>query len=163
MRPATTALAAALILSPVHAFAGRTPELDAMVARHAAANGVPESLVHKVIVKESRYNPRASNAGNYGLMQIRHRTAMGVGYRGSAAGLLDAETNLTFAVKYLAGAYAAAGGNHGRAVALYQRGYYGVGKRTRTARLGASGAAPAQVSAVPAREVGFLERLFGAR
>ena len=54
---------------------------------------------------------------NLGLMQIKHATARGVGYAGSAAGLFDAETNLTFTVRYLAGAYRAAGGNHSRAVA----------------------------------------------
>ena len=44
-------------------------------------------------------------------MQIKHATARGVGYTGSASGLFDAETNLTYAVRYLAGAYRAAGGN----------------------------------------------------
>ena len=101
--------------------------LDAMIARHAAANGLPVELVHRVVIRESRYNPRARNGGNLGLMQIKHATARGVGYTGSAAGLLDAETNLTYAVRYLAGAYRAAGGNQGRAVALYARGYHGRG------------------------------------
>ena len=32
---------------------------DGLIARHAAANGLPESLVRRVIVRESRYNPRA--------------------------------------------------------------------------------------------------------
>ena len=41
-------------------------------------------------------------------MQIKHATARGVGYTGSASGLFDAETNLTYAVRYLAGAYRAA-------------------------------------------------------
>lgn len=108
--------------------------LDAMIARHAAANGVPVDLVHRVVIRESGYNPRAVSKGNYGLMQIRHATARGMGYSGSAAGLLDAETNLTYAVKYLAGAYHAAGGNPGRAVALYARGYHGRGVPTRLAR-----------------------------
>jgi soluble lytic murein transglycosylase-like protein len=94
-----------------------------MVAQHASANGVPVSLVHRVIMRESRYNPRAVSAGNYGLMQIRLGTARAMGYSGSAAGLLDAETNMTYAVRYLAGAYRAAGGNESRAVALYARGY----------------------------------------
>ena len=84
---------------------------------------MPTSLVHRVIMRESRYNPRAVSAGNYGLMQIRLGTARAMGYGGSAAGLLDAETNMTYAVRYLAGAYRAAGGNEGRAVALYARGY----------------------------------------
>jgi soluble lytic murein transglycosylase-like protein len=101
--------------------------LDAMIARHAAANGLPETLVHRVVTRESGYNPRAHNAGALGLMQIKYATARGVGYSGSASGLLDAETNLTYAVKYLAGAYRAAGGNASRAVALYQSGYHGRG------------------------------------
>ncbi len=96
----------------------------ALVSRHAAANGVPESLVHRVIMRESRYNPRAVSRGNYGMMQIRLGTARAMGYTGSAAGLLDADTNMTYAVKYLAGAYRVAGGNHGRAVSLYASGYY---------------------------------------
>jgi soluble lytic murein transglycosylase-like protein len=101
----------------------RHSELDGLVEQQASANGVPASLVHRVIMRESRYNPRAVSRGNYGLMQIRLGTARAMGYGGSAAGLLDAETNMTYAVRYLAGAYRAAGGNEGRAVALYARGY----------------------------------------
>jgi soluble lytic murein transglycosylase-like protein len=74
-------------------------------------------------MRESGYNPRAVSAGNYGLMQIRLGTARAMGYGGSAAGLLDAGTNMTYAVRYLAGAYRAAGGNEARAVAFYARGY----------------------------------------
>ena len=98
-----------------------------MIAQHASANGVPPSLIHRVIMRESRYNPRAVSAGNYGLMQIRLGTARAMGYAGSATGPLDAETNMTYAVRYLAGAYRAAGGNESRAVALYARGYYARG------------------------------------
>jgi soluble lytic murein transglycosylase-like protein len=100
-----------------------------MVARHAAANGVPASLVHRVIMRESRYNPRAVSKGNYGMMQIRLGTARAMGYTGTASGLLDPEVNMTYAVKYLAGAYQVAGGSEGRAVANYARGYYYQAKR----------------------------------
>ena len=103
--------------------------LDALVARHAAANNVPAALVRRVIRRESRGNPRAVHAGNYGLMQIRLGTARAMGYRGGAAGLLDADTNMTYAVKYLAGAYRAAGGNMDRAVHYYAAGYYYAAKR----------------------------------
>lgn len=102
---------------------GARAELDPLIARHAEANGVPESLVHRVIMRESRYQPRVVSAGNYGLMQIRHGTARAMGYTGSASGLLDAETNLTYAVKYLAGAYKKAHGDERRAIAYYARGY----------------------------------------
>ena len=95
-----------------------------MAAAQASANGVPVSLVERVIKRESGGNPRAVSRGNYGLMQIRLGTARAMGYSGSAAGLLDAQTNMTYAVRYLAGAYRAAGGNESRAVALYARGYY---------------------------------------
>ena len=68
---------------------------------------------------------RASSApGNYGLMQIKPATARGMGYSGSAAGLLDADTNMTYAVKYLAGAWRVARGNADLAVHYYAAGYY---------------------------------------
>lgn len=106
------------------AAADERPSLEALIAQHASANGVPVSLVRRVIMRESRYNSRAVSGGNYGLMQIRLRTARAMGYRGSAAGLLDPATNMTYAVRYLAGAYRAAGGNESRAMVLYQSGYY---------------------------------------
>ena len=63
-----------------------------MVSAQASANGVPELLVHRVIMRESRYNAHAVSGGNYGIMQIRLGTARAMGYSGSAAGLLDPET-----------------------------------------------------------------------
>ena len=111
--------------SVTRATGGRNTALDGAIARHAAANGLPVELVHRVVIRESRYNPAARNGSNLGLMQIKHATARGVGYTGSASGLFDAETNLTYAVRYLAGAYQAAGGNQSRAVALYASGYHG--------------------------------------
>lgn len=119
--------------------------LHVLIAKHAKANGVPESLVHRVVRRESNYNPRAYSRGNWGLMQIRHGTARGMGYAGSAAGLLDANTNLSYAVPYLANAYKVAGGNPDRAVALYARGFYYDAKRMgMLGRLkrGPTGAAP---------------------
>jgi len=97
---------------------------DALVRKHAAANAVPEALVRRVIHIESRGNPRVVSKGNYGLMQIRLGTARSMGYSGDAQGLLDADTNMTYAVRYLANAYRAAGCNIGRAIAYYQRGFY---------------------------------------
>ena len=98
--------------------------LDGMAAAQASANGVPVSLVDRVIKRESGGNPRAVSRGNYGLMQIRLGTARAMGFSGSAAELLDPQINMTYAVRYLAGAYRAAGGNENRAVALYASGYY---------------------------------------
>jgi soluble lytic murein transglycosylase-like protein len=132
IRSVLAALALLALAAPALAQSSGREAFDALVAQHAAANGVPVSLVHRVIVRESRYNPRAVGAGGaMGLMQIKHATARGVGYTGSAAGLLDANTNLTYAVRYLAGAYRAAGGNESRAVAYYASGYYYAAKRQR--------------------------------
>jgi len=112
-----------------HAHRDAIGNLDALIARHAAAANVPESLIRRVIHRESRGNPRVVSKGNYGLMQIKLATARAMGYRGGARGLLDADTNMTYAVKYLAGAYRAARGNSDRAVLYYAAGYYYAAKR----------------------------------
>jgi soluble lytic murein transglycosylase-like protein len=107
-------------------------EYDALVATHARANGVPEALVHRVIVRESGYRPGlVGRGGAIGMMQIKLATARGLGYTGDAAGLRDPNTNLTYAVKYLAGAYRAAKGDYDRAVHYFAAGYYYVAKRQR--------------------------------
>ena len=62
-------------------------------------------------------------------MQIKHATARGMGYDGNAKGLLDAETNLKYAVKYLRGAWLVAQGDSDRAVRFYASGYYYDAKR----------------------------------
>jgi soluble lytic murein transglycosylase-like protein len=97
--------------------------LDPLIVQHAGANGMPVAFVRQVIRRESNFNPRAVDHGNYGLMQIRLGTARALGYRGTAAGLLDPETNMTYGMCYLAGAYRAAHGNEARTLVLYSRGY----------------------------------------
>jgi soluble lytic murein transglycosylase-like protein len=111
------------------ALAPRSPELDALITRYAAHYEVPVELVRRVVKRESNFRPAARNGPYWGLMQIRHDTARGMGYKGAASGLLDAETNLKYAVKYLRGAYITAGGNHDRSVRLYASGYYYDAKR----------------------------------
>ncbi|URK87414.1 lytic transglycosylase domain-containing protein [Rhizobium sp. RCAM05350] len=105
------------------------PELDRLIAYYAKLNNIPEELVHRVVKRESTYNPRAYHAGNYGLMQIRYNTAKGLGYDGPAEGLFDAETNLKYATKYLAGAWMVADNQNDGAVKLYASGYYYHAKR----------------------------------
>ena len=99
------------------------------------ANNVPEALVHRVIVRESKYHPGlVGRGGTIGLMQIKLPTARGLGYTGDAAGLRDPNTNLAWGIKYLAGAYRAANGDHSRAVRYYASGYYYAAKRQRQER-----------------------------
>ena len=105
------------------------PELDRLIAYYAKLNNIPEELVHRVVKRESTYNPRAYHSGNYGLMQIRYNTAKGLGYEGPAEGLFDAETNLKYATKYLAGAWMVADNENDGAVKLYASGYYYHAKR----------------------------------
>jgi soluble lytic murein transglycosylase-like protein len=125
----TIGAAPAAVAAPA-AMGGRP--YDSLIASHASSNGVPAELVHRVIVRESRYRANAMGRGGAsGLMQIKLSTARALGYSGSAAGLLDPDTNLTYGVKYLAGAYRTARGNHGRTVGYYASGYYYAAKRQR--------------------------------
>lgn len=98
--------------------------IEVLAQYYAQYYDVPLELVRRVINRESTFNPRARNGPYWGLMQILPATAHTMGYRGTPEGLLDAETNLIYAVKYLRGAYLVADGNHDRAVQLYARGYY---------------------------------------
>lgn len=98
--------------------------VDELIVHYATVYEVPVELVRRVVRRESNFRPGAYNNGHWGLMQIKHATAQGMGYDGTASGLLDAETNLRYAVKYLRGAYLVANGNHDLAVQYYARGYY---------------------------------------
>ena len=81
-------------------------------------------------------------------MQIKHGTARALGYAGTPAGLLSAETNLTYGVRYLAGAYKVANGDPNRAVAFFARGYYYDAKRKgMLASLASGKAQPVQAEA----------------
>jgi soluble lytic murein transglycosylase-like protein len=142
------AVVAVLLVAPPAA-AQQRAQYESLVAVHAKANNVPEVLVHRVIVRESKYHPDlVGRGGTIGLMQIKLATARGLGYTGDAAGLRDPDTNLAWGVKYLAGAYRAANGDHSRAVHYYASGYYYAAKRQRfeqpkvTVPVLASGAPP---------------------
>ncbi|KPQ09899.1 MAG: putative soluble lytic transglycosylase [Rhodobacteraceae bacterium HLUCCA09] len=107
---------------PLHP--GETPELRTLIDEYADRHGVPRPLVHKVIQRESDYRPHARNGPYWGMMQILPATARGMGFQGQPADLLDAETNLNYAVKYLRGAWMVSDGDMDEAVMWYARGYY---------------------------------------
>lgn len=138
MKRALLAVAALLTLAglPNSAFAQQQrADYQAMAAFHAKENNVPYDLVHRIIMRESKYDASLlGRGGAIGLMQIKLATARGVGYSGTAEGLRDPNTNLTYGVKYLAGAYRAANGDHNRAVRYYAGGYYYVAKHQRHER-----------------------------
>jgi soluble lytic murein transglycosylase-like protein len=110
-------------------YPGETPALRALIVKYAGVHGIPESLLHRVIQRESDYNPGARNGPYYGLMQILPQTARTMGYKGPPEGLLDAETNLIYAGKYLRGAWLVSGGDEATAVMWYAKGYYYEAKR----------------------------------
>src|SRR5215218_11116241 len=151
---------AAIIAAAFPQFASaQHPGYNAIVATHAGANGVPEALVHRVIIRESRYRPEViGRGGTIGLMQIKLATARGLGYTGTAEGLRDPNTNLAYGVKYLAGAYQAANGDHHRAVRYYASGYYYAAKQQRLQ----SAALPPAVFQ-PFQSSGIMPTTVGAR
>ncbi len=103
---------------------GETPQIRELVNKYADHYQVPRPLVHKVIQRESDYRPSARNGPYMGMMQILPATARGMGFAGRDSDLLDAETNLHFAVKYLRGAWLVSDGDQDKAVMWYARGYY---------------------------------------
>jgi soluble lytic murein transglycosylase-like protein len=116
---------------------------EEMIATHAKANLVPETLVHRVIVRESKYQASLLGSGGaIGLMQIKLATARSLGYTGTAEGLRDPATNLLYGIKYLAGAFRAANGDHDRAVHYYAAGYYFAAKHRRLEHLKEAKAGP---------------------
>ena len=114
---------AAIAQEPPH-----SAELDAAIVRAAKRHGVPEHLVRRIVMRESRYNPRARNHSFWGLMQISYPTARSMGFKGTPEQLLNPVTNLAYAVPYLANAFVAAGKREDAAVRLYASGYYSTAK-----------------------------------
>jgi soluble lytic murein transglycosylase-like protein len=110
-------------------YPGETPEMRALVQKYAAVHDIPESLLHRVIQRESGYNAAARNGPYYGLMQILPQTARTMGYQGPPEGLLDPETNLQYAGRYLRGAWLVSDGDEDEAVRWYASGYYYEAKR----------------------------------
>ncbi|WP_158807445.1 lytic transglycosylase domain-containing protein, partial [Beijerinckia sp. L45] len=126
-----TACAVALLAFSATVRASEPPhsaELDDMIVRQAKRHGVPEKLVRRIVMRESKYNPRARNHSFWGLMQISYPTARSMGFKGSPSELLDPLVNLTYAVPYLANAFVIAGKQEDAAVRLYASGYYATAK-----------------------------------
>lgn len=98
--------------------------LRPLIHEYAARHGVPPELAEAVVKVESGFNPKArGRAGEIGLMQIKPATARGIGYRGSAKGLYDPETNIAWGMRYLARAYELAGGDTCGAILRYNAGH----------------------------------------
>ncbi len=110
-------------------YPNETPELRQSINYWADYYEVPRPLVHRLAIRESTHRPWAINRPYYGLLQILPATARSMGFSGKPEDLLDADTNLEFAVKYLRGAWLLSDGDYDTAVKHYSRGYYYEAKR----------------------------------
>ncbi len=97
---------------------------DSIIRRHARANGVPYGLARAVVQVESGFRASArGSVGEVGLMQLRTRTARGMGYRGSVRGLYKPETNIKYGMRYLGKAYRLGGRSTCGAILKYNAGH----------------------------------------
>lgn len=110
-------------------YPNETPYLRQRINYWSRHYQVPSAMVQRIVLRESQHRPGARNGSYYGLMQLAPQTARTMGYRGPDAGLLDADTNLRYGVKYLRGAWLVAEGHPERTVMWYKRGYYYEAKR----------------------------------
>ncbi len=113
----------------------RTPLVVALLCAFVMpAEAAPKSLIDAIIHVESKGNPKAvGRAGEIGLMQIKLKTAQGLGYRGTKAGLFHPATNVRYGTAYLDLALKRAKGNLCHAASLYQS---GIGGRLRCSAYG---------------------------
>jgi soluble lytic murein transglycosylase-like protein len=120
-----TSAAAFAVIGCANAFAGTDARaLGTIVEQHAKANGIPVQFARAIVKVESNWNPRLTGAaGEVGLMQIKHDTARHLGYDGSREALYDPDVNVRWGMRYLAGAWKLADGDHCGTVLRYQAGH----------------------------------------
>ena len=106
-----------------------------MVKREARAQGVPEHFALSIAKAESNFRCSAvGKAGERGVMQIKPRTAKGVGYKGSPQGLNNCAVGIRYGMKYLKMAYKKAKGNLHLTATYYNRGLYTKSRRSAYAK-----------------------------
>lgn len=110
-------------------YPNETPELRVLINEYADLYDIPRPLMHRLAIRESTHRPGAVNRPYYGLLQILPATARSMGFNGKPEELLDPETNLKYAGKYLRGAWLLADGSYDNAVKHYSRGYWHEAKR----------------------------------
>jgi len=102
-------------------------DLAVLIENKAVRHGVPLELANAVVRVESNYDPRLTGRGaTMGLMQIKHGTARGMGFKGSARDLLEPATNLEWGMRYLSEARRLARGDLCGTVLRYQYGHMAV-------------------------------------
>jgi soluble lytic murein transglycosylase-like protein len=95
------------------------PQVEALIQKYAAQNGLKPELVRAVIQQESSGNPHCvSVAGAVGLMQLMPSTARGLG----VSDPFDPEQNVAGGTKYLAGLLREFDGDLPKSLAAYNAG-----------------------------------------
>ena len=103
----------------------RKDKYEPIITRHAKAAGVPVQLAMAIVQIESSFRVKAKGAaGEVGLMQVKPRTARGMGYKGSVNALYDPEVNIRYGMKYLAEARRRGGGTTCGTILKYNAGHY---------------------------------------
>ena len=94
-------------------------QIEALVSQASQTNGVPEGLVHAVLMAESAGDPSAiSTAGAQGLMQLMPGTAAGLGVTDA----YDPAQNVAGGTNYIKGLLQRFNGDVRLAVAAYNAG-----------------------------------------
>lgn len=88
---------------------------------HAQARSVIEAIIH---VESGGRAHVTGRAGEIGLMQIKCRTARGIGFRGNCRDLYNPGVNRRWGTAYFHAGLKRAGGNLHTAISRYQRGIY---------------------------------------
>lgn len=118
MKKTLTAIAFSAAISTANAGG-----VQKLVETEAMRQGVPVGLAVAIARTESKFNCGAvGRHGERGVMQIKPRTAKGVGYRGSPSGLNNCQTGIRYGMIYLKQAHRRAGGNVYRTALLYNAG-----------------------------------------
>lgn len=129
MTKAAALLAAALLLSPILAFAAedradRIARYREIAKSEAEKRGLPPEIADAVMRVESNYNPDARGRdGEYGLMQVMPPTARILGLTGPIEQLADPEINIRLGVHYLADAWRLGKGEICTATMKYRAGH----------------------------------------
>ncbi len=106
-------------LQPMGGAGPFAPNIEALVSKYAAQNGLAPELVRAVIQQESGGNPRSRSAvGAQGLMQLMPETAAGYGVQDA----FDPEQNIAAGTRHLSGLMHEFGGDVPRALAAYNAG-----------------------------------------
>ena len=79
--------------------------IQKVIYEESVRSNIDPALVLGVVKVESSFQPRVVSEGNYGLMQIKPATARAMGHRGPPDALLQAETNVTYGIRYLKHCY----------------------------------------------------------